>query len=193
VRLPPPPDAAAWLHLGARSGFEVLFVRQARAEFRLTGCTTGLEDDVPWIVSYEIVVDADWTSRQATISARTSNGSRETILRADGRGAWEIDGRPAPHLDGCLDVDLESSVMTNALPIHRLAFESGEQASIPAAYVRTPDLTVQRLEQRYTRLPDTDAMAHYRYDAPAFDFSCRLTFDGTGFVTDYPGIAVRVR
>jgi hypothetical protein len=159
----------------------------------LTGCTTGLEDGIAWIVSYEIAVDADWASRQARISARTSEGLKETILRADGRGAWEIDGRPAPHLDGCLDVDLEASVMTNALPIHRLAVHRDEQASIPAAYVRAPDLTVQRLEQLYTRLPDRDAAMRYRYDAPAFDFSCQLTFDRTGFVTDYPGIAVRVR
>jgi hypothetical protein len=35
-------------------------------------------------------------------------------LRADGDGSWVVDGRPAPQLDGCLDVDLESSSMTNA-------------------------------------------------------------------------------
>jgi hypothetical protein len=27
--------------------------------------------------------------------------------------------------------------------------------------------------------------------APAFDFACRLTYDESGLVLDYPGIAVR--
>ena len=32
---------------------------------------------------------------------------------------------------------------------------------------------------------------HYDYTAPAFDFRCRLVYDQSGLVPDYPGIAVR--
>ncbi len=38
------------------------------------------------------------------------------------RYAIEVDGEPAPHLDGVLDVDLESSALTNAFPVHRLDY-----------------------------------------------------------------------
>lgn len=44
------------------------------------------------------------------------------MLEADGEGEgrWLLDGEPAPHLEGCRDVDLESSAMTNSLPLHRM-------------------------------------------------------------------------
>jgi uncharacterized protein len=47
-------------------------------------------------------------------------GVRSTVLEADGHGQWKVDGEAAPQLDGCLDVDLEASAFTNALPVHRL-------------------------------------------------------------------------
>ena len=34
--------------------------------------------------------------------------------------------------------------------------------------------------------------AEYDYESPAADFRCRLVFDASGFVLDYPGIATRV-
>lgn len=112
-------------------------------------------------------------------------------LRSDGAGRWRIDGRPAPHLDGCLDVDLESSSLTNAFPVHRLGLPVGEHAGAPAAYVRALDLSVERLDQRYTRLADAGSRERYHYAAPAFEFECELLYDEYGLLLDYPGIATR--
>jgi hypothetical protein len=118
-------------------------------------------------------------------------GRDERTLQSDGSGGWWIDGEPAPHLDGCLDVDLESSSFTNALPVHRLELRVGEQADAPAAYVRSVDLRVERLEQRYTRLEDDAGRERYHYAAPTFDFECELLYDKSGLLLDYPGIAAR--
>jgi hypothetical protein len=60
--------------------------------------------------------------------------------QADGAGRWLAGGVPAPHLDGCLDVDLESSAMTNALPVRRMGLAPGARAAAPAAYVRAVGL-----------------------------------------------------
>jgi hypothetical protein len=90
-----------------------------------------------------------------------------------------------------LDVDLESSAMTNALPVHRIALGVGQQAAAPAAYVRSLALTVERLEQIYGRVADEDGRQWYDYSVPVFDFACRLAYDESGLVLDYPGIAVR--
>ena len=114
------------------------------------------------------------------------------LLEADGGGRWRIDGRAAPHLDGCLDVDLESSAMTNALPVHRLTLGIDGMAQAPAAYIRALDLSVERLEQQYTRTSHQDGHQRYDYSAPAFDFSRQLVYDEAGLVLVYPGIAVRV-
>ena len=107
-----------------------------------------------------------------------------------GDGSWRVDGAAAPHLDGCFDVDLESSALTNAFPVHRLALSVSERAAAPAAYVRT-DLFVERLDQDYLRAPDHESHQVYRYAAPAFAFTCSMLYDESGLVLEYPGIATR--
>ena len=67
----------------------------------------------------------------------------------------------------------------------------GVRAAAPAAYVRAVGLAVQRLEQAYLRAPDEADRQRYDYTAPVFDFACRLLYDESGLVLDYPGIATR--
>lgn len=122
----------------------------------------------------------------------SSAGGWEVQLTADGRGEWRINADPAPTLDGCLDIDLEASVFTNALPIHRLQLPIGQSADAPAAYVRAPDPLIERLEQRYERLPDQRGGKRYEYTAPAFGFREVLAYDESGLILDYPEIASRV-
>ncbi|WP_328389661.1 putative glycolipid-binding domain-containing protein [Nocardia sp. NBC_00416] len=186
------PVTAAWSHLDARSGFEVVYLHTVGTGYRIEGCTTAVEDGRTWIVEYEITLDADWFTRTARATGLSATGRRAVLLEADGAGHWLVDGAVAPHLDGCLDVDLESSALTNALPVHRLALPVGGRAAAPAAYLRTDDLSVMRLEQDYLRTSDQGAYQCYDYTAPAYGFACRLTYDESGLVLSYPGIAVRV-
>ena len=81
--------------------------------------------------------------------------------------------------------------MTNALPVHRMSLPVTARAAAPAAYVRAVGLAVERLEQTYARTPGEATRQCYDYTAPAFDFGCRLVYDESGLVLDYPGIAVR--
>jgi uncharacterized protein len=185
------PAAACWRHRGARSGFEVAYFRASAGGWSIDGTTTAAEDGQTWIVSYRIRLDAAWLTREARVTARTAAGLRQSALTADGAGRWRVDGRPAPQLDGCLDIDLESSALTNTLPVHRLAMATGARAETPAAYVRAVGLRTERLDQSYTRLPDESGQQRYRYAAPAFGFTCTLGYDESGLVLDYPGIAER--
>ncbi len=150
----PLPATACWEHRAARSGFEVAYFQAAPGGWRMDGTTAAVEDGQTWIVSYSIRLDAAWITREARVTARTASGRHETLLACDGEGRWHVDGRAAAHLDGCLDVDLESSALTNTLPVHRLGLATGAQATTPAAYVRALDLRAERLEQSYARLPD---------------------------------------
>ncbi|MFF2846485.1 putative glycolipid-binding domain-containing protein [Streptomyces sp. NPDC058001] len=189
----PLPAAAAWRHLDARVGFEVVYAEPYGDGQRIEGRTTAMEDGEIWAVGYTIELDASRVTREARITGRSLAGTRETTLTADGAGRWLVDGAHAAHLDGCLDVDLEASAFTNALPVRRLALDIGTPTSAPAAYVRAVGLGVERLEQEYTRVEDdADGRQRYDYASPAFDFACRLVYDASGLVLDYPGIAVRV-
>jgi hypothetical protein len=181
------PASAAWQHRDARAGFEVVLLHGLRVE----GATTAVEDGEAWVVEYAIALAPGWTTRSARVVSRWGGGVGEIRLEGDGAGRWRIDGEPAPELDGCLDVDLEASAFTNALPVHRLGLAVGAHAEAPAVYVRAPGLDVERLEQRYVRLDDGDHGQRYGYRAPRFAFECELAYDSHGLVLDYPGLAVR--
>jgi uncharacterized protein len=186
------PRTAAWRHLGVRDGFEVLFLRRGQEGFELNGYSTAVEDGQAWGTSYALRLDAGWRTRSAHIVGHSKQGANEVLIECDATGHWTVDGQAAQLLDGCVDVDLEASAFTNALPVNRLGLEVGQRADAPAAYVRALDLRVERLEQEYTRLPDDGEGSRYDYRAPRFDFACVLVYDESGLVLDYPGIAVRV-
>lgn len=183
------PVSAAWLHEGARDGFEVVFIRRLARGWRFSGHTAAVEDGRPWTVRYEIGVDQHWRTRTAKVWAWSDAGERKATLRHDGAGRWRVDGASRRELDGCIDVDLESSACTNTLPIHRLGPDLGQREA-PAAYVRV-DGAVERLEQNYRRAQESDGSAVFEYHAPRFEFSAHLEYDRHGLVQRYPGIARR--
>jgi uncharacterized protein len=185
------PATAAWRHVGARDGFEVVFLRREPDGYRIDGHSTAVEEDEVWGIRYTITLDATWTTRSARVAGRSALGSYEVRLECDGTGEWHVDGSPAPALAGCLDVDLEASAFTNAFPVHRLALDVGEQSEAPAAYVRASDLRIERLEQTYARLPDDGERSRYDYASPRFDYRGELVYDKFGLVLDYPDLAVR--
>jgi hypothetical protein len=193
VPYPALPPTAAWHHRQVRNGFEVVFFTLDKACYHIHGSTTAAENGQTWAVEYHIELDASGNTQRADITGRSVAGHHQRLLTADGSGHWRLDGKPAPDLEGCRDIDLESSAMTNALPVRRLTLGLGQRAAAPAAYVLALDLTVQRLEQAYVRVVDEGGYQRYDYAAPAFDFACRLAYDGTSLVVDYPGIARRVR
>src|SRR5436190_12286457 len=148
------PHFAAWEHRDARRGFEVAFFRSADGELRVEGETAAVEGADAWAVRYSIGLDTEWRTVVAHVFGRSAHGPREVQLRTDAAGRWDVNGERAPDLDGCMDVELESSALTNAFPAHRLRLAVGEQAEAPAAYVRATDLGVERLEQSYLLLDD---------------------------------------
>ncbi|GAB3896954.1 putative glycolipid-binding domain-containing protein [Kibdelosporangium lantanae] len=182
------PAVASWRHEGARDGFEVAHFAADNGGTRVDGTTAATEDGVSWVVDYEIHVDASWLTRSARITSRTGGTTTVRVVGADGRGNWWVDGAPAPRLEGCLDLDLEASAMTNTFPVHRLRLDA-RPVSTPAAYVRAVGLAVDRLDQTYARTGERQ----YDYTAPQFDFACRLVYDQDGLIREYPGIAARVR
>jgi uncharacterized protein len=187
----PVPATAAWHHRGARSGFEVAYFGARGDRCQIEGWTTAIEDGLTWAVEYVIEVDAAWATRSGRIRGRSGAGFGSALLEADGAGHWLADGGPARQLDGCLDVDLEASALTSALPVRRMGLSVAARAAAPAAYVRAVVLAVERLEQTYVRITDEAACQRFDYAAPAFDFAARLVYDQSGLVLDYPGIAVR--
>lgn len=191
MRLSRPPAAASWTHEDARIGFEIVFFRPAADGHRLVGHTTANEDAVLWSVGYDVTVDAGWRTRAVRASTLTVEGAREVSLERDSDDRWTVDGGRRPDLDGCVDVDFESSAVTNTFPVHRLDFVEGAVIDVFSAFVRADDLRVERLDQTYTLLSASPEGLRFHYESPRFEVVCDLEYDTAGLIVDYPGIASR--
>jgi hypothetical protein len=191
MRLTKTPAAASWNHQGARVGFEVAFFIDLSTGHRVTGHTTANESATLWSVGYDVAVDRAWRTVAVHASNVTAAGRSELTLTRDVGDRWSVNGEVRPELDGCVDVDFESSAVTNTLPIHRVDFGVGVAVNVPAAFVRADDLRVERLEQRYTLVETNPERLSFHYESSTFGFACDLHYDLAGLVVHYPGIAAR--
>ena len=121
------PGTAAWRHGDGREGFEVVSITVSDASYRLDGHTAAVEAGQAWVVRYVISLDEEWITKGARVWGWSSTGHRERWVESDGSGRWHVNGTPAPEYDGCIDVDLESSSVTNTIPVHRLDLAVGRQ------------------------------------------------------------------
>ena len=96
---------------------------------------------------------------------------------------WRFNGREESAVEGCIDVDLNFSPVTNLLPIRRLNLGIGEHSEVKAAWLRFPSFELEPLVQVYTRLDEF----RYRYSSSGGEFVRELTVNEVGFITDYPG------
>lgn len=191
MRLSTPPGGASWTHRGARVGFEIAFFEALRTGHRLTGHTSVREPSALWSVGYDVRVDHSWRTVGVEATNLSAAGRNELTLTCDAKGWWAANGERRPELDGCMDVDFESSAVTNTLPLHRLDFIERVGVDVPAAFVRADDLRVERLEQRYTLIGADSEQIVFHYESSTFEFECELRYDRSGLVIEYPGIASR--
>lgn len=145
----------------------------------LTGTVLGADESVPVRVDYRVVADPAGFTSSASVEALRGFQPRVLDLARDASGRWTVDGSLADRLDGCTDVDLGCSPATNTLPIRRLQLAVGDVATIRAALVQFPDLTVVASTQTYARLGESS----YGYASGSFEGE--LIVDDDGLVVDY--------
>ncbi len=148
----------------------------------LKGTVVGvLKDQRPMLANYEIHCDEKWLTHRVQVERTIGNDVKNLSLTVESRGLWRSSGQELREIQGCEDVDLAVTPATNTLAIRRLNLRVGSSESIIAAWVKFPELTVQPLSQRYTRLTkDT-----YRYESNT-GFSAEIVVDDLGLVTAYP-------
>jgi len=145
----------------------------------LVGTVLGAEGGLPVRVEYRILADAAGLTAAVNVRDLRGFGQRTLALTRDAKGSWTLNGLPARSLKGCTDVDLGCSPATNTLPIRRLRLAVGASRTIQAAWVRFPELVVEKTAQTYTRLDEVT----YHYASGTFEAD--LTVDDDGLVAAY--------
>ncbi|HVL22801.1 MAG TPA: putative glycolipid-binding domain-containing protein [Thermomicrobiales bacterium] len=135
---------------------------------------------------YTLICDKAWRALEIRLMVEQAPGSMAARhLLATGDGRWtDADGVHLPALDGCVDIDIAWTPLTNTLPIRRLSLQPGQEEIIRVVYLPLPSLEIGVWEQRYTGLEP----GAVRYESLASDFRRDLTVDSEGFVIDYPGL-----
>ncbi|MGV8853238.1 MAG: putative glycolipid-binding domain-containing protein [Devosia sp.] len=134
---------------------------------------------------YKIKLDEAGQSR--TIRLERTDGAVLELF-SDGAGNWTDDrADPLPGLRGCIDIDISASPLSNSLPLWRCDWIIGQPQRFAMAWIDTEAMTVQRHEQIYTRLDDSQ----FRFQSAQGSFERLITVDGDGLVLDYPGLFTR--
>lgn len=141
---------------------------------------------VPTRIDYNVVTSLDWHTQSVEVSMVGIEHKR-LRLEVTPNQEWLLNEQRLETFTGLFDIDLGVTPSTNTLPINRLNLEIGEQAELTAVWIRFPELTIEPLPQRYTRL----AANTYRYDNTDGSFSADLTVDDLGVVEIYGNLWTR--
>ena len=164
-------------------GHESARLAREASGWRLDGSAVFAHEGRPCRLSYAIVCDVLWRTLSADVAGWIGDRVIDVALTVEGERGWRANGVARPDLAGCVDVDLNFSPSTNTLPIRRLGLAVGSEAPVHAAWLRFPDLTLERLDQVYRRAGATT----YAYASRGAAFTAEIEVNDVGLVTRYPG------
>lgn len=184
MTLLPPENAALvqivlWRNLPAAGSDYCALYRLPKGWLLKGTAIAALEVKDPVLVHYEVECDGSWCTRSVEVHCAHGTTYACLKLQAD-LGVWSRDSETLDELRGCRDIDIALTPATNTLPIRRLGLSPGASQEVTAAWIKIPDLTIQLLPQRYTKIDDH----RYLYQS-ANNFSADLEVDDEGMVIRY--------
>ena len=166
-----------------RPGHESARVSPGLAGWELAGTAVFAHEGKACGFNYTIACDREWRTKSADVVGWLGADAVRVNALVGEDGRWRVDGVDIPEIAGCVDVDLNFSPSTNALPIRRLGLAVGQAAEVRAAWLRFPSFALEPLEQVYRRTGD----AIYRYESAGGTFVADLEVNAAGLVLHYPG------
>ena len=162
------------------AGREASTVSETVAGWRINGVAEFREANAPTCLAYVIRCGPHWETLSCDITGFIGEEAVAVLVDRDATGTWTVNGAQSPVVSGCVDIDLAFSPITNLLPIRRLNLRTGEMARVRAAWLTYPELTLQALDQTYTRL----ASDRYLYESGDGAFRRELKVNDKGLVVD---------
>ena len=179
---------------------ELARVRLDGDSLRADGTQIGVEP-LAYQLEYKLETGPRFVTRSLTVSAQGDGWIRSLALSRADDGKWRIDAEhegaaplEAPGGDvatfaEALDCDLGLCPLTNTMPVLREGLlAGGEPRDFVMAWVKVPDLSVHRSEQRYEPIDELTV----RYVGKHRSFVGELELDADGLVVRYPELAERL-
>lgn len=141
----------------------------------------GYYENILYRVEYTIELNTSWEIRNCQIKVQLDDEIKIVKLQCD-NSKWLIDERHCPEFDGCIDIDIPLTPLTNSLPINRLNLLENEEAVINVIYIDLLEHNIRFVKQKYRRISELK----YRYENIPNDFEAEVTVDEDGYVVDYP-------
>jgi hypothetical protein len=139
-------------------------------------------------IEYRITTNQYWETTFFEIKSQLDNAFEIINFRKEGRESWQVNGQPDGKFNGCIDIDISLTPFTNTLPIKRLHLSEKEGDQIKVLYVDVLDRKIMPVQQKYTKLSQTD----YKYENVPNDFESVISVDDLGLVVNYPGLFKRI-
>lgn len=147
----------------------------------------GRYKDILYTLTYQITTNQFWETTFFEIKSQLYNTIQILRLQSDGKGNWFENGQHIEKFNGCIDIDIALTPLTNTLPINRLKLSEKESKDIKVLYIDILEQQTNPLRQKYTRLSHTD----YKYENVPNDFESTICVDELGLVAKYPGLFER--
>jgi hypothetical protein len=181
-------SAVIWRRTWDNQSFEICRFIHSPAGQQLSGTILAAHEGQPMEICYQISCDSDWKTREVAVRQRHGLVESNLTLSANDKTWNRADHGRLPELAACIDVDIDLTPATNALPINRLNLAVGKSAEIQAAWIRLPALAVVAARQRYDRLSENT----YRYTSLASGFQAEIEVDRFGLPIRYGNIWQRI-
>ncbi|WP_306114645.1 MULTISPECIES: putative glycolipid-binding domain-containing protein [unclassified Roseovarius] len=135
-------------------------------------------------LDYVVRCDAQWDTLIADVAGDHEGRTIKIHIVRQG-DVWLCNDVPQPEVSGARDIDLSFTPATNLMPLWKLSSLDAQEIAVCAAWLRYPEVTLQRLDQSYQR---TRFSSRFRYSATQTGYKADLSVHNSGFVTLYPGL-----
>lgn len=147
----------------------------------------GHYEGVLYQVAYQLYANTRWETDRLDVMYQLRNRVKKIHLRSDMKGNWWLNDVPAPQFEGCMDVDITLTCLTNTLPIRRLDFAREPTHEIKVVYINVLEETVSPVSQQYTRQDS----GLYKFENVPNDFEAFIKVDEERLVMFYPELFER--
>jgi hypothetical protein len=151
------------------------------SNWHLSGTAVFAHELQPCRLDYLIQCDSQWRTLSGKVTGWLGNKIIDIEVLVDSNRRWSLNGEGCAEVNGCIDMDLNFSPLTNLLPIRRLNLAVGQEATVTAAWLRFPGFRFEPLDQLYRRV----GTSLYHYESAGGSFVAELEVDDVGFVTSY--------